>query len=95
VLQRFRQSYPQATLIAWTRLLRALSHQPDILPSAVPTSSISPMCALSARGTAGVDAIVHLAAISNDPMGKTFETSRTTSTSAPASNLRDKAKVAG
>jgi len=75
VLQRLRQSYPTATLVGLdTGYFEHCLTNADLLPE----------CRLDAQYFAdirrvpedvlrGVDTIVHLAAISNDPMGKTFE----------------------
>jgi nucleoside-diphosphate-sugar epimerase len=75
VLKRLRQSYPNATLVGLdTGYFAHCLTNADLLPE----------CRLDAQYFAdirrvpedvlrGVDTIVHLAAISNDPMGKTFE----------------------
>src|SRR5256885_5488587 len=75
VLQRLRQSYPQATLIGLDK---------GYAGHCLPTAEILPECRADVQYSADVrplrpevlrggGAIVLLAAISNDPMGKTFE----------------------
>src|SRR5258708_4563387 len=69
VLQRLRQSYPQATLIGLDK---------GYFAHCLTNADLLPECRADVRTLRpdvlkGVDAVVHLAAISNDPMGKTFE----------------------
>jgi nucleoside-diphosphate-sugar epimerase len=75
VVQRLRQSHPSATLVGFDT---------GYFAHCLTNASILPECRLDAQHFGdvrqvpdevlrGVDAIVHLAAISNDPMGKTFE----------------------
>src|SRR5713101_1057336 len=75
VLQRLRQSYPQATLIGLDKgyFAHCLTNA-DILPECrADVQYFADVRTLRPEVLQGVDAIVHLAAISNDPMGKTFE----------------------
>jgi nucleoside-diphosphate-sugar epimerase len=75
VLQRLRQSYPQATLIGLDKgyFAHCLTNA-DILPECrADVQYFADVRRLRLEVLQGVDAIVHLAAISNDPMGKTFE----------------------
>lgn len=75
VVRRLRQSYPSATLVGLDT---------GYFAHCLTNASLLPECRLDAQHfvdvrsvpeelLSGVDAIVHLAAISNDPMGKTFE----------------------
>jgi nucleoside-diphosphate-sugar epimerase len=75
VLHQLRQSYPQATLVGFDK---------GYFAHCLTNASILPECRadlqyfgdvrrLQPEVLEGVDTIVHLAAISNDPMGKTFE----------------------
>src|SRR5258708_2485167 len=75
VLQRLRQSHPQATLIGLDKgsCAHCLTNA-DILPECrADVQYFADVRTLRPEILQGVDAIVHLAAISNDPMGKTFE----------------------
>src|SRR5258708_7710988 len=75
VLQRLRQSYPQATLVGLDKgyFAHCLTNA-DILPECrADVQYFADVRTLRPDVLKGVDAIVHLAAISNDPMGKTFE----------------------
>src|SRR5438128_10285892 len=75
VLQRFRQSYPQATLIVLDKgyFAHCLTNA-DILPECrADVQYFADVRTLRPEVLQGVDDIVHLAAISNDPMGNTFE----------------------
>src|SRR2546429_8675653 len=75
VLQRLRQSYPQATLIGLDKGYSAhCLTNAEILPECrADVQYFADVRTLRPEVLQGVDAIVHLAAISNDPMGKTFE----------------------
>jgi len=75
VLLQLRQSYPQATLIGLDKgyFAHCLTNA-DILPECrADVQYFADVRRLDPEVLRGVDAIVHLAAISNDPMGKTFE----------------------
>jgi len=75
VLRRFRQSYPQATLIGLDKgfFAHCLTNA-DILPECrADIQYFSDVRRFRPETLQGVDAVVHLAAISNDPMGNTFE----------------------
>src|SRR5262245_4189233 len=75
VLRRLRQSYPQATLIGLDKgyFAHCLTNA-DILPECrADVQHFADVRRFPTELLRGVDAIVHLAAISNDPMGKTFE----------------------
>lgn len=75
VVQRFRQTYPGATLVGLdTGYFAHCLTNADILPECrVDLQYFADVRCFSPELMQGVDAIVHLAAISNDPMGKTFE----------------------
>lgn len=75
VLKRLRLSYPKATLVGFDK---------GYFAHCLTNASILPECRADiqyfgdvrhpqAEILDGVDAVIHLAAISNDPMGKTFE----------------------
>ncbi len=75
VLQRLRQSYPQATLIGLDKgyFAHCLTNA-EILPECrADIQYFADVRRLRPETLHGVDAVVHLAAISNDPMGKTYE----------------------
>src|SRR5260221_3069349 len=75
VLQRLRQSYPQATLTGLDKgyFAHCLTNA-DILPECrADIQYFADVRRLRPEELQGVDAVVHLAAISNDPMGKPFE----------------------
>jgi nucleoside-diphosphate-sugar epimerase len=75
VLERLRRSRPQATLIGLDKgyFAHCLTNA-DILPECrADVQYFADVRQLPAESLRGVDAVVHLAAISNDPMGNTFE----------------------
>src|SRR5258705_3615293 len=75
VLKRLRQSHPQATLTGLDKgyFAHCLTNA-DILPECrADIQYFADVRRLRPEVLQGVDAVVHLAAISNDPMGKTFE----------------------
>ena len=75
VLQGFRQAYAKATLIGLDKgyFAHCLTNA-DFLPECrVDVQYFADTRRIRPEVLQGVDAIVHLAAISNDPMGKTFE----------------------
>jgi nucleoside-diphosphate-sugar epimerase len=75
VVERLRQSYPQATLIGLdTGYFAHCLTNADILPECrADIQYFSDVRRLPKEAICEVDAIIHLAAISNDPMGNTFE----------------------
>ncbi len=75
VVQRLQQSYPSATLIGLdTGYFAHCLTNASVLPeSRLDAQYFADVRRVSPETLKGVDAIVHLAAISNDPMGKTFE----------------------
>lgn len=75
VLHQLRQSHPQATLVGFDKgyFAHCLTNA-DMLPECrADVQYFGDVRRLQPEVLQGVDAIVHLAAISNDPMGKTFE----------------------
>src|SRR5882672_9850475 len=75
VLKRLRQSHPQATLTGLDKgyFAHCLTNA-DILPECrADIQYFADVRQLRPETLQGVDAVVHLAAISNDPMGKTYE----------------------
>jgi nucleoside-diphosphate-sugar epimerase len=75
VVQRLRVSYPDATLIGLDMgyFANRLTNAAVLPECGVNIQYFADMRKLPAGLLTGVDAIVHLAAISNDPMGNTFE----------------------
>jgi nucleoside-diphosphate-sugar epimerase len=97
VLRRLRQSYPQATLIGLDKgyFAHCLTNA-DILPECrADVQHFADVRRLPSEVLRGVDAIVHLAAISNDPMGKTFEDVTYDINYRASVDLARKAKLAG
>src|SRR3982751_5093743 len=76
VIMRLRKSYPQATLVGLDKgyFAHCLTNA-DLLPEcrADVQYFADVRSGVDAEILKGVDAVVHLAAISNDPMGKSFE----------------------
>ena len=75
VLRRLRQSYPQATLVGLDKgyFAHCLTNA-DVLPECrADVQHFADVRRFPSELLRGVDAVIHLAAISNDPMGKTFE----------------------
>src|SRR6266853_3441264 len=75
VLKRLRRSHPQATLTGLDKgyFAHCLTNA-DILPECrADVQYFADVRHLRHEALQGVDAVVHLAAISNDPMGDTFE----------------------
>ena len=75
VLRQLRQSYPRATLIGLDKgyFAHCLTNA-DILPECrADLQYFADVRQLRPEVLLGVDVVVHLAAISNDPMGRTFE----------------------
>ncbi|MCI0557382.1 MAG: SDR family oxidoreductase [Nitrososphaera sp.] len=75
VVQRLRESYPQATLVGLdTGYFAHCLTNVDVLPECrVDIQYFADVRRIPKEALCDVDAIVHLAAISNDPMGNTFE----------------------
>jgi nucleoside-diphosphate-sugar epimerase len=75
VLRRLRQSYPQATLIGLDKGYFAHSlTNVDLLPECrADVQYFADVRHPQPEALRGVDTVMHLAAISNDPMGKTYE----------------------
>ena len=76
VVRRLKSAYPDATLIGldmgyFANCLTGAAHLPEC---AVDIQYFQDVRKIPAEMLKQVDAVVHLAAISNDPMGKTFET---------------------
>ena len=76
VVRRLKSTYPDATLIGldmgyFANCLTGAAHLPEC---AVDIQYFQDVRKIPAEMLKKVDAVVHLAAISNDPMGKTFET---------------------
>jgi nucleoside-diphosphate-sugar epimerase len=75
VLRQLRKAFPQATLVGLDKgyFAHCLTNA-DVLPeSRADIQFFADVRRLPAEALRGVDAIVHLAAISNDPMGNSFE----------------------
>src|SRR5882762_313118 len=75
VLKQLRKSHPQATLIGLDKgyFAHCLTNA-DVLPECeADIQYFADVRRFPAEALRGVDAVVHLAAISNDPMGNIFE----------------------
>lgn len=97
VTRYLRQSYPDATLVGYDAGFFAdiLTHA-DILPECrVDIQYFADVRRVSTEVLDGVDAIVHLAAISNDPMGNKFEQVTLDINNQASVELARKAKNAG
>ena len=97
VVQRLRASYPDATLIGLDRgYFASCLTNTDILPECnVDVQYFADMRQFPKDLLPGVDAVVHLAAISNDPMGNTFEEVTHDINYRSSIDLANKAKEAG
>ena len=75
VVRQLRQSYPAATLIGVDTAYfgHCLTGAKTLPEAQLDAQYFADVRSLPPGLLVGVDAIVHLAAISNDPMGKTFE----------------------
>ncbi|MGH8543705.1 MAG: NAD-dependent epimerase/dehydratase family protein [Gammaproteobacteria bacterium] len=75
VVEHLRKSYPQATLVGLdTGYFAHCLTDADVLPECrVDVQYFSDVRRIPQEALLDVEAIVHLAAISNDPMGNTFE----------------------
>ncbi|PRY11221.1 nucleoside-diphosphate-sugar epimerase [Pontibacter ummariensis] len=75
VVERLRAAHPGATLVGYDMAYFAscLTDAPILPESRLDMQLYGDVRRMPAEVLAGVDAVVHLAAISNDPMGKKFE----------------------
>jgi len=75
VVERLRAAYPEATLIGYDMAYFAscLTNAPVLPESQLDVQLYGDVRTMPAEVLEGVDAVVHLAAISNDPMGNKFE----------------------
>jgi nucleoside-diphosphate-sugar epimerase len=97
VLQQLRKSYPQATIIGLDNgyFAHCLTNA-DVLPERrADIQYFADVRRFPAEVLQGVDVIVHLAAISNDPMGNTFEDVTFDVNFKASVNLAKQAKSAG
>jgi nucleoside-diphosphate-sugar epimerase len=97
VLRRLRESHPQATLIGYdmgyfAHCLTGASRLPETLADLQYFGDIR---RVPNEILQGIDAIVHLCAISNDPMGATFEKVTLDINHRASIDLAEKAKRAG
>jgi nucleoside-diphosphate-sugar epimerase len=97
VLERLRQTYPQATLVGLDTgyFAHCLTNAETLPERRADIQYFMDVRRLRAEVLQGVDAIVHLAAISNDPMGKTFEEVTFDVNFKASVNLATQAKSAG
>ncbi len=75
VVRRLRAARPDATLVGYDAgfFFDCLTRAGPVPETALDTQHFGDVRALSPEHLVGVDAVVHLAAISNDPMGNAFE----------------------
>ncbi len=75
VLRRLRESHPQATLIGYDMgyFAHCLTGAPRLPESRADLQYFGDIRHVPEQILHGIDAVVHLCAISNDPMGATFE----------------------
>ncbi|MCX2741145.1 NAD-dependent epimerase/dehydratase family protein [Pontibacter anaerobius] len=75
VVERLRAAYPEATLVGYDMAYFAscLTNAPILPESRLDMQLYGDVRTMPAEVLNGVDAVVHLAAISNDPMGKKYE----------------------
>lgn len=97
VLRRLRESHPEATLIGYdtgyfAHCLTAATRLPE---SRAEVQYFGDIRQVPERILQGVDGIVHLCAISNDPMGATFEKVTLDINHRASIDLAEKAKRAG
>ena len=97
VLRRLREFHPQATLIGYdmgyfAHCLTGVSRLPE---SRADQQHFGDIRHVPEQILQGIDAIVHLCAISNDPMGATFEKVTLDINHRASINLAEKAKRAG
>src|SRR5882672_2029440 len=97
VVRQLRQSYPKGTLIGFDKgyFAHCLTNA-DILPECrADIQYFADVRHVDPEILRGVDAVVHLAAISNDPMGKTFEDVTYDINFRASADLAKQAKAAG
>ena len=97
VLERLRQSYPDATLIGLdTGYFAHCLTNAEVLPECrIDVQYFMDVRQLRQEVLEDVDAVIHLAAISNDPMGNTFEEITFDINFQASLNLAKRAKSAG
>jgi len=97
VVRQLRQSHPQELLIGYdTGYFANALTSPLLLPECQLTAQLFGDVRSVPEGVfEGVDAVVHLAAISNDPMGKAFETITSDINHEASVAIAQKAKAAG
>ncbi len=97
VVKQLRLSYPKATLLGFdTGYFGNCTTAPDVLPECwVDLQYLGDIRSLSDENLKHVDAVIHLAAISNDPIGNRFENVTLDINYHASVNLAEKAKAAG
>ncbi len=97
VLRRLREFHPQATLIGYDMgyFAHCLTGAPRLPESRADLQYFGDIRQVPEQILQGVDAIVHLSAISNDPMGATFEKVTLDINHRASIDLARKAKRAG
>lgn len=75
VVERLRAAHPEATLVGYDMAYFAscLTNAPILPESLLDIQLYGDVRTMPAEVLQGVDAVVHLAAVSNDPMGKKYE----------------------
>lgn len=75
VVRHLRAAHPSATLVGYDAgfFLDCLTRRGPVPELALDVQHLGDVRAIAPEHLAGVDAVVHLAAISNDPMGNAFE----------------------
>ncbi|MDH5738832.1 MAG: SDR family oxidoreductase [Nitrospira sp.] len=97
VLRRLRESYPQGTLVGYDTgyFAHCLTGAPRLPESQADLQYFGDIRRVPEQILQGVDAVVHLCAISNDPMGATFEKVTLDINHRASIDLAGKAKRAG
>ena len=97
VLRRLRESYPGATLIGYDMgyFAHCLTGAPRFPESRADVQYFGDIRQVSEDILHGVDGVVHLCAISNDPMGALYEDVTMTINHRASVDLAKKAKRAG
>ena len=97
VLRRLRESHPQATLMGYDMgfFAHCLTGAPRLPESRADLQYFGDIRHVPEQILHGIDAIVHLCAISNDPMGATFEKVTLDINHRASIDLAGKAKRAG